>query len=98
MIKVEVISEFTYAKFKELKDIERKNINKQAEGHLYPGDVFTCDIETVGYLTKTNPLGRAFVKIIETIPEKEVVVKEMKPVKKPTKKTTKINKVSSKKV
>lgn len=80
MVKAEVIEEFTLAKFNELKNLARK---EQAEvGRLFVGDTFECTEEMAKYLTGDNPLKRAFVKVIEVIPEKvieEKPVEEVKP-------------------
>ena len=69
MIKVEVIEDFTLGKFNELRNLVRKNPNKNEQGWLYLGDNFECTEEMVEYLTKTNKEGRAFIKVIEVIPE-----------------------------
>lgn len=87
MIKVVVTSEFTLGKFAELKNIERADINKKEEGHLYVGDKFECTKEMADYLTGENKVHRSFVKIIEIIPEikpteiKEEQAEEKKPQK-----------------
>ena len=85
MYKVEVIEEFTLAKFDKLKNIVRYNPNKNEEGKLHLKDTFECDEEMKEYLIKTNAKGRPFVKVIEIIPEKETE----KTVKEKTRKTTK---------
>lgn len=73
MIKAKVIEDFSLlSKFNELKNIERANANKNAEGYLYRDDTFECTKEMAEYLTKTNSQGRAFIEIIEVIPEKIV--------------------------
>ena len=69
MIKVEVIEEFTLGKFNQLRNITRKNNDKDETGKLFIGDTFECDEEIAEYLTGKNYLNRAFVKIIEVIPE-----------------------------
>ena len=72
MIKVEVIEDFKYAKFDEIKDtITRYNPNKKEEGKLYFKDTFECDEETCEYLTGKNPIGKVVIKIIEVEPKKE---------------------------
>lgn len=92
MIKVEVIEEFTLARFDELKNIQRKA--KEEKGRLFVGDIFECTEDMVEYLTKTNSLKKAFVKVVEVIPEE---VKEEKPKKATTKKVTKSKKTIAKK-
>lgn len=70
MIKVEVIEDFKYAKFDEIKDtITRYNPNKKEEGKLYVKDTFECDEETCEYLTGKNPIKKVVVQIIEIAPE-----------------------------
>ena len=77
MIKVEVITEFTLGDFYKIKDtLVRKSRAK--ENYLYVGDTFICDKDMMKYLTGGNAYKRAFVKVIEVIPEevKEEEVKE----------------------
>ena len=71
MVKVKVTEEFTLGKFNEIKNIERANYNKKEIGRLYVNDTFECNEEMAEYLMEKNPLNRAFVKIIEVIPEKK---------------------------
>ena len=87
MIKVEVTEGFTLARFDELLDIERKNVDKY--GELFVGDTFKCDKELVDYLLGGNALKKAFVKVIEVIPEKEKEEVEEKPIKEIKKKSKK---------
>lgn len=83
MVKVEVIEEFTLGRFNELKNIQRKA--REEKGKLFVGDIFECEKELADYLLGTNTLKRAFVKVIEIIPEKGKEIKEEKPKKTPTK-------------
>lgn len=71
MIKVEVIEEFTYERFDELKNITRANIVRNEYKHLYVGDTFECTEGIVDYLTKSNRFNKAYVKVIEVIPEEK---------------------------
>lgn len=71
MIKVIVIADFTLGKFNELKNIERANPNKKEDGHLYVNDIFECTEDMAKYLIQNNSEKRAFVKIIEVIPEEK---------------------------
>lgn len=80
MIKVEVIEKFDLERFDELKNIER--VKKDIKGSLFVGDKFECSQDLVEYLTGGNRLGRAFIKVIEVVPEK----KEEKPKNKKNKK------------
>ena len=54
MIKVEVIEKFNLKDFSKLKNITRKNENRNKIGELYLGDTFECDKEMVDYLTGNN--------------------------------------------
>lgn len=80
MIKVEVLEDFTLGRFDELKNIQRKS--KEEKGRLFTGDIFECKKDLADYLIKTNSLGRAFVRIIEIVPETkertQKIVKEAK--------------------
>lgn len=69
MFKVEVLEEFTLGRFDELKNIQRKA--REEKGKLFVGDIFECDQEMADYLLKDNALKRAFVRVVEIIPEKE---------------------------
>lgn len=79
MIKVEVLEDFALGRYDELKNIQRKA--REEKGKLFTGDIFECSEELADYLTKNNRLGRAFVKVIEIIPEKGKEIKEEKPKK-----------------
>lgn len=67
MVRVEALEDFYLKDFWKLVNIERKEKNE--DGKLFKGDTFECDKEMFEYLTKTNHLKRAFVKLIEVIPE-----------------------------
>ena len=69
MIKVEVTEEFTLARFDELKNIQRKG--NDLKGRLFIGDEFECTKELADYLLGGNKLKKAFIKILEVIPETE---------------------------
>lgn len=69
MVKVEVIEDFTLERFNELKNIQRKG--KDIKGSLFKGDEFDCSKELADYLLGNNKLNKAFIKIIEVIPEKK---------------------------
>lgn len=89
MVKVEVIETFTLGAFKELKNIKR--IEANVNGKLFVGDIFECTEAMAEYLTGKNNFKKAFVKVIEIIPEKKIEEKSKKePTKKPaTKKVAK---------
>lgn len=96
MVKVEVIENFSLGKYSELKNIARKSYNQ--EGYLYVGDIFECTEDMTKYLTGNNGFKRAFVKVLEVIPEVKEEVKAEKEEKKPAKKTTTKRKTTTKKV
>jgi len=70
MIKVEVLENFTFGKYDEIKDTLLSKSNVQ-QGKLFAGDIFDCNKEIADYLLGNNPIKRAVVKVIEIIPEKE---------------------------
>ena len=72
MIKVKVIEDFHLGKFNELKNIIRANCNKREHGKLYVNDTFECTEEMVEYLMGKNAKKRAFVEVIEVVPEEKV--------------------------
>ena len=93
MIKVEVTEEFTLGKFNELKNIVRAG--REEAGRLFERDVFECDEEMAKYLLGDNAYNKAYVKVIEVIPEQvkeekktAEIIEESKPKKKETKKVT----------
>ena len=97
MIKLEVIEPFTLGDYGKLKNIKRKNQEK--EGYLFVGDTFECDEKMAKYLTGENDKKKVVTKIIEVIPEEKVIplddesikviAKEVnKAIKKPSKKKT----------
>lgn len=77
MIKAKVIEDFYLEKFNELKNITRAT-SKKEEGHLYVNDTFECTEEMAEYLLGKNKIKRAFIKIIEVIPEEKTVKTEKK--------------------
>ena len=96
MIKVEVTEGFTLDDFKKLKNVERYNSNLKEEGHLYPRDTFECDKEMADYLLGKNRLRRAFVKVIEVIPEKATIKLEDEDIKVIAEEVNKVTKKSNK--
>jgi hypothetical protein len=89
MVKCEVIKGFTLEKFKELKNLKRKKIER--DGKLNPDDIFECTEEMAEYLTGNNPKNEQVVRIIEIIPEDNTKPNEIASEKEETKeeKTTK---------
>ena len=71
MVKLEAVEEFTLGKFKELKNLVRKDKNKDRDGFVYEGDTFECDEQMRDYLLGDNKYKRAFARVIEVIPEKK---------------------------
>lgn len=76
MVKVEVTEKFTLGndkrfKFEDLKELQRKDINKDEYSTLYVGDRFICDEDMALYLGGKNPINKVVVKAIEVIPEKK---------------------------
>ena len=67
MVKVEVIEAFTLGRYDELKNIKRRAGDKP--GWLYVGDTFECTQDLADYLLGGNALNKAFIKILEVIPE-----------------------------
>ena len=61
--KVMVIEDFSFGRFCELKNIVRKNLDR--EGKLYVGDVFECNANIRDYLMGNNTLNKVVVKEIE---------------------------------
>ena len=76
MVKVEAVKDFTLGRFDELKNIERKNKNHNANGMLYVGDKFECPQELARYLFGENDKKQVVIKIIEVIPEPDEKVLE----------------------
>ena len=68
-IKVEVITQFTLARFDEITNIKRVNAKK--DGMLFVGDTFECSKEMAEYLSGKNEKGNIVVRIIEVEPLKE---------------------------
>ena len=76
MVKVKVIEDFRLGRFNEVKNLVRANPSKNAAGYLYKNDVFECEKDLADYLIKNNPLKRAFIQIIELVPEKKQETKK----------------------
>lgn len=94
MIKVEVVEGFNLGRFNEIRNLVRANPEKNKIGELYSKDTFECTEELSDYLLGDNTYKRAFVHVIEVIPEEEKIViekpvKEDKIVEKKPKKVTK---------
>ena len=84
MIKCKALEPFTLQRFNELKNIKRKGA--ETPGQINKDDEFECEKDLAEYLTGKNMYQKAFVEIIEVIPEiKEEIIEEPKP-KKATKK------------
>ena len=96
MIKCEVTQEFTLEKFNELKNIQRKT-SKNEKGKLFIGDIIECSKEMADYLLGENRLKRAFVKILEVVPEIKDVDKAIEDIKESAKEEVKKEKKTNKK-
>ena len=95
MFKVEVLENFTLARFDELKNIQRKS--REEKGRLFTGDIFECNQELADYLLGDNKINRAVVRVIEIIPEKKIQKVADEEVKKETKKPKTTKKTIAKK-
>ena len=71
MIKVKVIEEFSLRDYAKLKNIVRAKEEKNKEGYLFVGDTFECDKEMVDYLLGGNANNKAYIEVIEVVPEKK---------------------------
>lgn len=88
MVKVQVIEDFSlFSKFNELKNLKRNNYSRNKEGYLYINDTFECTEDIAEYLINTNAKGKAFVKIIEVIPEEKPKTEKKTTTRKTTRKT-----------
>ena len=88
MIKCEALESFTLGRFNEVKNIVRKGID--TPGQLNEGDVFECPKDLADYLLGGNRFNKAFVRVIEVIPEEEKSIIETSfTLRKPTKETIK---------
>ena len=102
MVKLEALEKFRLGRFDEIKIVERKGVGTY--GFLEQGDIFECSKDLADYLLGNNAHNRAFVKVIEIIPEvkkeevkQEVVKEEPKVEEKPiVKKPLKKRKISKK--
>lgn len=86
MVKVKVTEDFRLEDFNKLANIKRASSSKDKKGHLYVNDTFECDDKMVDYLTGNNKLNRAFIEVIEVIPEEETIEEEKPILKKNNKK------------
>lgn len=89
MVKVETIENFTLKDFKKVKLIKKQSSQKDL---FLKGDIFECDDEMAKYLETTNKENKAFIKILEVIPEKEDKKELKEVVKRTRKKKTNIEK------
>lgn len=85
MVKVQAIIDFTYKNYKQIKDLESKNIKQ--EGKIFYGDIFNVEDDEAKYLTGENKNKIVAVKVLEVIPE----IKEEKKI------TTKVKNKNNKK-
>lgn len=66
MVKVQAIIDFTYKNYKQIKDLESKNIKQ--EGKIFYGDIFNVEDDEAKYLTGENKNKIVAVKVLEVIP------------------------------
>jgi hypothetical protein len=94
MVRVEVTEEVDVGRFDEIIEIVRRNAQNDTKGHLFVGDIVTCNEDLANYLNGENRLGRAFAKVIEVIPDKTEVKEEKaeEEVEKPKKTTRRTRK------
>ena len=85
MVKVQAIIDFTYKNYKQIKDLECKNIKQ--EGKIFAGDIFNVEDDEAKYIIGENKNKIVAVKVIEVIPE----IKEEKKI------TTKVKNKNNKK-
>lgn len=97
MIKLKAKESFTLGRFAEIKMIERVN-SQDKDGHIGKGDLFECEKNLAKYLLNEipNPVNRAVVETVETIPEEKKIIKEQKEVEKKKIKNTKTKKIVKK--
>lgn len=95
MIRLEVIENFRLKEFSKLKKLERKG--KEEAGKLFVGDTFECDEQLQKYLLGDNPIGRAVVKVIKIVPEKEEITEEKLPTDQTGEEITKVEEKPKKK-
>ena len=70
MIRVKVIDNFSLERWNELKNITRKT--GSTDNHFKKGDEFECTKEMADYLLGNNDYNRAYIELIEVVPEKEI--------------------------
>lgn len=75
MKRAEVLEHFRLKEFDKIKVIKRAN--KDVYGELFERDLIECTEDMLEYLTKTNPVKRAFVKELKTpkVEETKIVKK-----------------------
>lgn len=99
MVRAEVTEEVDVGRFDEIIEIVRQNAQNDTKGHLFVGDIVTCKEDLANYLNGENRLGRAFVKVIEVIPDEKpkMVNGNMPPVDTEKKSEKKVAKATEKK-
>lgn len=68
LIKLEAIDSFTLSRINEISNLERNKIIE--DNMINKGDRFECKKDLAEYLLGKNDYGKAFVKIIEVIPDR----------------------------
>ena len=87
MVKAQALQDFSLGRFDELKNMERANQFRNANGQVYTNDIFECSNELAEYLLGANDSKITVIKVLEVIPEE---TKEVKPIiRNPKKKISK---------
>lgn len=76
MIKCKVIERFYLKNYDKLVNVKRASIEE--ENTLFVNDEFECEEDMAKYLLGENALKRAFVRVIEVIPEATIEYHEEK--------------------
>ena len=74
MVKVQAIIDFTYKNYKQIKDLESKNIKQ--EGKIFAGDIFNVEDDEAKYLTGENKNNIVAVKVLEVKPAETTMIEQ----------------------
>ena len=84
----ETVNGLGVSRFNEIKELVRANPQKNAEGVVYVGDKFLASKDLADYFLGNNKLEKAFVKVIEVIPEKKKKAEKEEVIEKKSQKRT----------
>ena len=76
MVKVKATGKFNLAEWEKVKIIERANEGDNLKGTIYKDDIIECDKKMAEYLLGKNDYKRAFVELLEYIPEEKPIKKK----------------------